>query len=66
MAIGSLRILVLFGTRMLVDTQHTSTDKLPLVSAKYFSSAPPARTAYAAKELPLGAKVEIEAIAEAK
>lgn len=36
------------------------------VYAKYFSLDPPARTAYAAKELPLGAKVEIEAIAQTK
>eukprot|EP00803_Ostreobium_quekettii_P002661 evm.model.scf_1141.3 EVM.evm.TU.scf_1141.3 scf_1141:18343-20684(+) len=34
------------------------------VYGKYFTSDPPARTAYAAKTLPLGAKVEIEAIAE--
>lgn len=33
------------------------------VYAKYFDQSPPARAAFAAKELPLGALIEIEAIA---
>jgi reactive intermediate/imine deaminase len=33
------------------------------VYSKYFSSDPPARSAFAVRELPLGAKVEIECIA---
>jgi 2-iminobutanoate/2-iminopropanoate deaminase len=33
------------------------------VYAKYFPKDPPARAAFAVKDLPLGAKVEIEAIA---
>jgi 2-iminobutanoate/2-iminopropanoate deaminase len=33
------------------------------VYAKYFPDAPPARAAYAVKALPMGALVEIEAIA---
>jgi reactive intermediate/imine deaminase len=33
------------------------------VYAKYFTKDPPARAAFAVKDLPLGAKVEIEAVA---
>lgn len=33
------------------------------VYAKYFTTDPPARAAFAVKDLPLGAKVEIEAVA---
>jgi 2-iminobutanoate/2-iminopropanoate deaminase len=33
------------------------------VYSKYFTTDPPARAAFAVKDLPLGAKVEIEAVA---
>jgi len=37
--------------------------KVNIVYQKYFSSHFPARAAYAVKDLPKGAKVEIEAVA---
>lgn len=37
--------------------------KVNTVYAKYFSEAPPARATYAVKDLPLGALVEIDAVA---
>lgn len=43
------------------STCHSS--RLPLAAATYFPTSPPARTAYAVQDLPLGAKVEIEVVA---
>jgi len=37
--------------------------KVNAIYAKYFTEQPPARATYAVKDLPLGARVEIEAIA---
>lgn len=37
--------------------------KVNAIYAKYFTEQPPARATFAVKDLPLGAKVEIEAIA---
>ena len=55
---------VIKTTVLLADIKDFAT--VNGVYAKYFSTDPPARTAFAVRELPLGAKVEIECIAACK
>ncbi|CAK0784986.1 hypothetical protein CVIRNUC_008191 [Coccomyxa viridis] len=60
-AAGSSYSMVLKTTVLLLDIGDFA--KVNEVYGRYFTSDPPARACFAVKSLPLGAKVEIEAIA---
>ncbi|BDA48064.1 2-iminobutanoate/2-iminopropanoate deaminase [Coccomyxa sp. Obi] len=60
-AAGSSYSQVLKTTVLLVDMNDFAT--VNEVYGRYFSENPPARACFAVKTLPLGAKVEIEAVA---
>lgn len=60
-ASGSSYARVVKTTILMSDIANFA--KINAVYAKYFPENPPARAAYAVRDLPLGVKVEIEAVA---